>query len=320
VNALGPRDVSTSPLDAEVRQALPEALNEPSPPRLWDVAQRFGHTTYRRLLEVDRELCVKINDRRRQSSLHDNPTVKRDPALVRKALEDVLNSSETVSLNKISLRLGYSSSNIIQSTFLDLRAALIRKNKTDKLGRLERVRRGLEEALREEPAPTLQSVARRLGFSGSAGLRYYEPEMVNQVAERYQRSIRERGDLLIIKAGQIIAENPPPSLKELSRRLGIRKDMFFRLYPPEFRKRLSLRRREWISNESRRRKERLFAEVKEIAEELARKGFYPSVERIRELLSPGHTGRWGTISMAVREARDALKSCPNLGHVMGVSK
>jgi hypothetical protein len=160
-------------------------------------------------------------------------------------------------------------------------------------------------ALREDPPPSLLTVVRRLGFSTSTVLRENEPELTSQIAARYRGSFKERGADLTKKAEPIIAENPPPSVKELSRRLGISKAMMDK-YAPELRNGIALRYREWMAGEKKRRHKELFQEIHEIAAKLDRHGFCPSPRRILKLLSPGHKAGWHVINNAICEARAAL--------------
>ena len=67
------------------------------------------------------------------------------------------------------------------------------------------------------------------------------------------------------------------------------------------------RRREWISNESKRRQKRLSGEINEIAEELARRGVYPSANRIRELPA-GHMAGLKVLNDGIREAQKPSES------------
>jgi hypothetical protein len=99
---LGVRNVYPFHRSNEIRSALPEAMDEPEPPRLLDVAHRLGYTTSQRLLFADRELSRKISERFRQSSGH---YFRRKPGasktceaeVVKRALEEALQSSEVAS-------------------------------------------------------------------------------------------------------------------------------------------------------------------------------------------------------------------------------
>jgi hypothetical protein len=225
--------------------------------------------------------------------------------VVKKALVDALNSNEPVSLNKIAIAYGYTGSGTIRSQFPKLYAAVALKVRTDKARRLKQMRQGLEEALREDPPPSLLTVVLRLGFSTSTVLRENEPELTSQIAARYRRSFKERGADLAKKAELIITENPPPSVKELCGRLRISKAMMDK-YAPELRSGVALRFREWKSEEKKRRHKELFREIHEIAAKLDRQGFCPTPKRILKLLSPGRKAGWRVINNAICEARDAL--------------
>ena len=55
-----------------------------------------------------------------------------------------------------------------------------------------------------------------------------------------------------------------------------------------------------------RRHKELHEDVRLIAFELVREGIYPSMDRILELLTPGHLASWTAYNEAFREARRAI--------------
>ena len=89
------------------------------------------------------------------------------------------------------------------------------KNERLKAKRLKALRRGLEEALVENPPPSLNTVTHRLAYSTSTVLRENEPELMNRLAERYRESFRSRGSELERRVEPMLAEDPVPSVKEV---------------------------------------------------------------------------------------------------------
>lgn len=304
------RDVYPSRRASEIRLALLEALKKPDPPRLLDVAQQLGYRSNKGLYKADRELSRRINERFRQSSQHyfnRKTSVKEicDHKVLKQALLDALNSNEPVSLTRIAITHGYAGSGSIQYHFPKLYATVASKVRADEVERRQMIRRGLEDALREYPAPSLMTVVFRLGYKTSAVLRGNEPKLTGQIVDRYRRRFEERKAELAKKAESMIAENPPPSVKELCMRLGISVKTLNR-HAQEIRKEAALRHREWKRADTKRRHKEVYQEIHEIAVALVGQGLYPAPTRILKLLSPHHKSCWHVITDAIGQARDAV--------------
>ena len=298
-------------LDDEIKDGC-----QMEPPRLLDIARRLGYTHTKRLYNADRSLCEKINGRFRESSRHyfcrKKGTGRRcDPAQVKKALENALKSSKVISLHRVALDLGYASSGTIQKLFPDLYTACCLKNNAKKLERHIQMRRGLEESLQEEPAPSLGTILRRLGYSTSSVLIQNEPTLADEIAARYRRSFRERGVEPEKKAAPMLVEDPPPTLDDVCLRLGTQKAIVSK-YAPALQKRISWRRREWVSNETKCRHRRLFQDMCEIARELDSQGVFPSLERILNLLPPGPKAGWNVLNEMLHEVQTSCAHSPLL--------
>ena len=167
------------------------------------------------------------------------------------------------------------------------------------------MRQALEGALNESPAPTLVELSRRLGYSTSTVLRAHEPDLCDLLARRRRNNVRKYRSDLKKAAKAALNETPVPSVRDLCKRLGVTV-WFMGKYFPSVRLRIAEKHRRVFSENSRRRREKLFQDTSTIAAELQRRGEYPSVNRIREQLPEGSCTEWKTLSLATHAARRAL--------------
>jgi hypothetical protein len=100
-------------------------------------------------------------------------------------------------------------------------------------------------------------------------------------------------------------ENPIPSTRDLCKRPGVTV-WFMGKYFPSVRHMIAEKRRRVASENTKRRREKLFQDTYTIAAELQRRGEYPSENRIREELPEGSCTEWKTFSLATHAARQAL--------------
>ena len=167
------------------------------------------------------------------------------------------------------------------------------------------MRRILENAIDERPAPTLKDLSQRLGYSSSTILRAHEPELCDQLAARYRTHVIERRTDLERIAIAALGETPVPSVRDLCNRLGITV-WFMNKYFPAVRSLVAERHRYCVSAETRRRRERLYGDVRSIATELRSQNLYPSANRIVEHLPEGSCREWKALALAIREAHKAF--------------
>ena len=133
--------------------------------------------------------------------------------------------------------------------------------------RAEGMRRTLEDALNEYPAPTLADLSRRLGYSASTVLRAHEPDLCNQLARRYRNDVRKYRSDLKIAAKAALNETPVPSVCDVCKRLGVT-IWFMGKYFPSVRHMIAEKRRRDASEKTKRRREKLFQDAYNIAVEL----------------------------------------------------
>ena len=108
----------------------------------------------------------------------------------------------------------------------------------------DKMRRTLEDALHEHPAPTLSKLSGRLGYSSSNVLRAHEPDLCEQLSARHRSHVIERRADLERRAAAALSESPAPSLLDVCKRLGITV-FFMNKYFPAVRQAIAEHYRQW---------------------------------------------------------------------------
>ena len=310
VALLGNRGASPSRHASEIRRALLLALREEEPLSLSEVARKLGYTTPDRLYQADRKLCHKIAARYRRSGRSHwwrKAGAVRICAIarMREILEQSLASIEPTSVHQIAANLGYSNDAYILQKFPGLCREISRKIALAKHVRMQDMRQILENALYENPVPTLTDLSRRLGYSSSVVLRAHEPDLCDQLRAQYRaHAVKHRADIER-EAAAALEETPVPSVTALCKRLNITK-WFMHQYFPAVRQAIATHHRQWVSSETTRRRAKLFQDVRNIATSLQNQGLCPAANRIVDLLPSGSSREWKAINRAISATRKSL--------------
>jgi TniQ len=226
----------------KVRERMEAALLEVPPPSLVEVAQSLGYrhesTLRGKFPELSKKLTASYmaSERYRNSlqSWRRSTVARPNKESQKRALERELSQPCPPSLTEIAERMGYNTY-VLTSRFPDLCHALVEKRRRGLQLRLaERLcqyQQILEAALREEPPPTLNDVARRFTEFKIGFLHARFPDecrhLVARHADHCERRMRAAGDLL----RQSLQENPPRSLTRLSKESGYSIRALTRNYP-----------------------------------------------------------------------------------------
>jgi AraC-like DNA-binding protein len=145
-----------------VKTTLEGALLQPTPPTLIDVARSLGYRNESVLRTRYPELCGKIVARRKEYRAQQLDQIE-------KTLQSILLINPAPKLNEVGERLGYKNfetcRDLLVKYFPELCAAIkSRLEEQRKLAR-QRVTTLLENAVHEDPAPSLMEVIRRTGHS-----------------------------------------------------------------------------------------------------------------------------------------------------------
>lgn len=306
----GNRVVSPSRHASEIRQALLAALDDAVPSSLSEVARNLGYTNTERLYQADRKLCHEIAARYRRSGRSHwwrKPGADRicEAAQLKEILERSLKSNRPTSAHQIAANLGYSNDGYVHQKYPELCRAIGEKIALAKEAQPDKIRKTLEDALHERPAPTLTELSRCLGYSTSTVLRTHESDLCDQLIARHRAHVIERRADLERTTAAALRETPVPSLQDLCKRLGITV-AFMDKYFPAVRRAVAEQHRRWTSSATAHRRDKLFLDIRNIAAELQGRGVYPSANKIVALLPAGSCSGWNSIHLAIREAREAL--------------
>ncbi len=169
-----------------------------------------------------------------------NPTMMRllsDSEEERRNPAEMLASDEEPppSIREAAQRLGYRSKSLPYKQFPELTNAMTAKNQKNRKPHPNRkmssdeLRQALEAVLvsDEEPSPSIQKVAQRLGYQNASALRSRFPELSRAIVSKYQKyKPRPRDPMSSDELQQALEsvlesnEGFPPSLQEVAQRLG----------------------------------------------------------------------------------------------------
>jgi len=219
----------------ELRQALESILlsDEEPPLFLKEVALRLGYRNASPLRSRFPELVHAIVTKRQEYNLNIKKRLSADA--LRQALETILASDEEPppSILEVALRLGYRSVSALYSRFPELTHAIVAKYQSynpDKRAVMnsEELRQILESILesKEEPPPSIQEVARSLGYRSETSLYGRFPELTRKIVAKYRAyhsNYKQRmssGELQeALEAVLASNEDPFPSIQEVAQRL-----------------------------------------------------------------------------------------------------
>lgn len=291
----------------ELRFLLHSAARERPEPSLSEVAARLGYKGTERLYQVDSVLCkqISLNYRRSgRSHLWRKPGAKRisEEFDLRQMLEESLARNEPVSSLKIAAQLGYANEGYLRKQFPDLCRAIAQKIAARQTDRIVTVEKALRDALKEKPAPTLNEVRKRMGYSSSMCLQFHFPDLCNQILRRRKAHHEKRITQLCRTLESFLSELPAPSLRMVSKRTGFSCAHLKTLCPQQCAA-LASRYLRWRHEAALLRKAQLREEVQKIVQDLHRQGKCPTVVRVSALLQPNSLREWKTLTEAVKAAR-----------------
>jgi hypothetical protein len=146
----------------------------------------------------------------------------------------------------------------------------------------------LNEVINEYPPPSLESVALRLRYSPDV-LQYHFPEICQIIKVRhadYKKVKPQQKIKPVLEAA--LQELPPPSLLEITRRLGYKNSSYLYRYFPELSFAISKNYRQHCKKNGSEKRERIHQEIQNIAQLLHSQGYKPTRRRVAShLTSPG---------------------------------
>lgn len=295
-----------------VRKLLREALQDDDCPSVPELAARLGYKRSERLRQVSAELCRRLTRRHRacrRTHWWKEPGAKRigERDGIRALLEDSLKQDPPIPVRRIAAQLGYSNGNpgFIRRCFPDLCRSIAERLEESKKHRTEELRAVVIAAIAEQPPPTLRDLSHRLGFQTSTTLRFWAPDLADQLLKK--RAVHMAAEKARCHAvlTAVLSECPAPTLNSVARRLQC-SNSFLNEHHPELCHAIAARHSREQKQMKGQRLRFLDDEVLEIARKLKAKGLNPTQPRIISLLSPGVIKEWGPVQRAVKRARRLL--------------
>jgi hypothetical protein len=229
---------------------------------------------------------------------------------IRSLLEQSLQQDYPASVRRIATQLGYAGGNggFILRSFPDLCRSIAVKRKDWEKRRVEQLRRDVRASLSEQPPPTLHELSQRFGFQTSTTLRFWMPELADELIKR--RAEHTANEIVKLRAAlsEALQEVPAPSFNSVARRLQC-STSFLMEKNPDLCHVIASRFLQQQKIMTRERRTLLDEEVLRIAKSLKAQGQDPTQVRIVQRLSSGSLKEWGPVQHAVKRARTLLGLC-----------
>jgi AraC-like DNA-binding protein len=291
-----------------VLRALRAAVEEPPPPSLNEVAERLGYKSAQPLRNINAQLCDQIKANFHQhacgkvSRIFNTARIQEDD-VINSALESALNENSPPSLEQIARQLGYRSSLSIQTRVPLLCKALVEKRRALQVLRRSQSEAELEQALSSDPPISVNAIATKLGYKTDATLYAMHPELCRKIRSRYSKYIQTQFMLRVKhELESILVESPPPTLTAALTRIGV-SDGFLRTHFTKERRSISARSREFRRNRSARNKENDRSKIRDIVQDLIKRGVFPSMNAVLDIYATGYLKRPEVLSI-IMQARE----------------
>jgi AraC-like DNA-binding protein len=224
---------------SKVRQALRLLLDERPAPSLSEVARRLGYQGTEGLRRVSKSLCKRITDNYKKSFEPQPYYSGPRPRIcgrqeIEAALRTALAQDEPESVPQIARRLGYAGSGPFFRPFPALCHAIYSKIARRKAARIGAMRRTVERALRQNPPPTLRTLAVQLGYKDKRVLTRYFDEFRAKLLARRRALARSQIAQLRRQLQPYTRMEPAPSMAEACRKLGLKRLTASRKFPAEY--------------------------------------------------------------------------------------
>lgn len=224
----------------ETRRALKLALRERPSPSLREVARRLNYRGTEGLRNIGRSLCKRITDNYKRSftpePYYNGPRPRIcDRKEIGAALKAALAQDDPESVPRIARRLGYASSGPFLVQFPELCRNIHAKIAKRRKARIRAMRRIVKQALRQNPPPPLRQLASRLGYRDKKVIGHYFGALSAELLAR-RKAFKEREAVkLRRKLQRSTRKEPPPSMGEVCRKLGLKNITASRKFPNEYR-------------------------------------------------------------------------------------
>lgn len=214
-------------------------LDERPAPSLTEVARRMGYQGTEGLRRVSRTLCKRITENYRKCFGPEPYYNGPGPRICRRheieaALKADLAKDEPESVPQIARRLGYAGSGPFFSPFPALCRAIYLKIARNKAARIRAMRRIVETALGQDPPPTLRALALQLGYKDKKVLTRYFAGLSAELLARRKTLAKNQVAQLKRELQSYTRIEPPPSMAEVCRKLGLKPLTASPKFPAEY--------------------------------------------------------------------------------------
>ncbi len=149
----------------------------------------------------------------------------------------------------------------------------------------DEVLRSLKAVLLSEHKPTLKEVAKDLGYNNTCTIYEHGPELCRAIAAKRHTDTENIQKML--ESIMVNDENPPPSMREVARRLGYSVQVLDRCFP-EMCRAISERYKAYRRSRRDETVRQICHEVRSTVLRLHAQGEYPSLRKVRNLLRKPH--------------------------------
>jgi transcriptional regulator with XRE-family HTH domain len=177
---------------------------------------------------------------------------------------------------------------------------------------IEKVRIALEAALYIDITPSLQEVARSLGYSSTALAKHF-PVECKKLSEKYKQSRKAEWAKVAVELEGALVKEPPQSIRAIAKDLNRNHTSLYQYFPDLCRQ--VAQRYEFYRRVCREQKQEMFhREIREIVIALNLEGMYPSVKQVEARLRQRRTIRHSKMALdTLRQVRVefGIPSAPN---------
>lgn len=203
----------------------------------------------------------------------------RDDARVKLALQKALEKELPPTLDEIAHSLGYAESRSLRK-FRSLYDAIVIRRAEYWTRHQNCVRIKLKATLLEDPPPTLNQVAKRIGYKTSAGLRHHYLELSRAISTRHATYHKTQFENIRYDLQSILGEETPLCLRATASRLGKPSDYLREQFPKECHA-IVKRYAHFFRKTVKERKARAKVRLRQLALDLGARGIYPSYTQLR---------------------------------------
>ncbi len=177
---------------------------------------------------------------------------------------------------------------------------------------IEKIRIALEAVLSIENTPSLQEVARSLGYSSTALAKHF-PVKCKKLSEKYKQWRKAKWVKVAVELEEALVRDPPQSIRAIAKDLNRDHTSLYQ-YFPDLCRRIAQRYELYRRACRGQKKESFRREIREIVIALHLEGIYPSVKRIEARLHQRRTIRHSNMALdTLRQVRAecGIPSAPN---------